>query len=326
MAARAAFIAVSAAWLALTLLGCSDEHAATGVRLTIRYLEAPALLHISGTTEDGRFFGPTIVPDPRRALAPSGETVLLALPEEMDGSVLTLAVIGLNDRRSAQMRGVVRTEIVRHSVQTAFVSLANDATSSDIDGGVDEEMGEPIIPPPFVDSGSDASVGPIVDDDDDDAPVIVDSGTPAQPDATLQEPEPMPDPSMPTPCAGLACATPMQCASEGACDVKCPGGELCAIQCGAATDCKPSCKNSTCSVACDTSAHCHPTCEGHADCEITCAGGEACRDITCKDDARCLLRCESADCDMRCQREMDRKVCADGVIVCNRGCPEGAGP
>lgn len=332
MAARSSRIAVSAAWLAITLLsgaGCRDEHATTGVRLTIRYEEPPALLHIAGTTEDGRFFGPTLLPDPPRTLAPQGETLLLALPDEMDGSVLSLNVTGLNDRRVARMHGFVRTEIVLHTIQSAFVSLVNDANAGRDDGGVsgNDDAGSPLEPIPELDASvADASIC------DTEAcmapPALPDAGSPPQlEDAATQEPDPPPTPDAEVPCSGTACAIPMQCGTENTCDPKCPGGESCAIACGVVDDCKPNCKNATCAVDCESATQCRPVCEGHGDCEITCRNSD-CGEVNCKDDARCLLRCGEVDddedrCDLHCAHEMDRKVCAGGVIVCNRECPEG---
>jgi hypothetical protein len=290
------------ALLALGLIAsCSDdERAQTSVRLTIDYPQAaPVWLKINGTAADGQHYGPNLLPDPPRPLAPARETVLLELPDAMDGQVLVLIVSGLDEQRMLQMRGTVRTEVVRHTMQSAFVSLqlgigcASDRSSSVYCTG-DEDAGTPQVPEP----GALEPADPI------------DAGTMLEPDAALPEPdaaapepeepeEPPQEPEEPPqePEEPEDSIRVLRCEEGPACDLKCPGDAHCAIDCGGAKDCKPTCKNAICEIDCSGSERCQPTCEGRSVCEITC-GDASCEDVRCRGEAECIVHCSGDDCEL----------------------------
>ncbi|HZO13458.1 MAG TPA: hypothetical protein VFB62_09365, partial [Polyangiaceae bacterium] len=61
-------------------------------------------------------------------------------------------------------------------------------------------------------------------------------------------------------------------------------------------------------------------CTGTDDCSVTCSAYDNCI-LLCQAEASCLLRCEGdAVCELQCNGE--KRQCADGVITCNRECPE----
>lgn len=294
--------------LALALVAsCSDdEPAQTSVRLTIAYPEAaPAWLKINGTSADGGRFGPSLLPDPPRPLAPERETVLLELPDAMDGQVLVLIVSGLDEQHKLRMRGTVRTEVVRHTMQSAFVSLqlgvgcASDRSSSvyctdDEDAGMTPSTG-----------GSDDAGMPQVSEPETLAPADPsDAGATPEPDAALPEPDAAaPEPEEPEEPPEKPPEEPpdnnirvLRCEAGHACDLKCPTDQHCAIDCGGATECKPTCKSSNCEIDCSGSERCAPTCEGRALCEITC-GEASCEGVKCRGDAECVVHCTGEDCE-----------------------------
>jgi hypothetical protein len=320
--------------------GCGEEHRATGVQLTIEYGDpAPAWLYVAGQTEDGRFHGPNLLPDPPRPLAPARETVLLDLPEGMHGEVLSLSVTGLNARRVARMRGAVRAEVIAHTIQSAFVSLTVIAACAgeQIDNRECApedpfDAGGVPIPGTIDDAGMlgsrDATTGgdgSVLDGSVLDGSIAPD---PVTPEPQPSEPAP-PGPDVPPPpmmidagaaCSGTDCVTAMRCGAEGACDVRCPAGAHCTIDCGEAKNCHPVCSGATCAIDCRDAERCMPTCEGGADCEITCQG-ESCKP-RCRGASQCLVRCHGEDCELQCERDDERRTCDDEALVCNRECPD----
>lgn len=106
----------------LALSACGDQ-TLTGVRLTVRYAEPPARLRVVGSTLDGRVFGPTLLPESPRPLAPDGESVIVQLPGGMHGELVTFDVVGLDDSGVPRMRGVAQTEVVRGGLRSVFVTL-----------------------------------------------------------------------------------------------------------------------------------------------------------------------------------------------------------
>jgi hypothetical protein len=320
--ARAATVAALA--LALIASCREDEGQHTSVKLAIDFPdETPVYLSISGRTEDGRFYGPTLLPDPLRPLAHDRETVLLRLPDAMDGELLVLNVAGLDEQSAVRMRGNVRTEVVMHTMQSAFVSLrigagcTSDASSSvycTTDAGEDD-----VDPVASLDASTcrDALCT-------DGGPIAIDASNELDASAPEPMPEPMPEPEPepePEPMPEEPVVTELRCENMETCDLKCPAGAHCAIDCGGARDCKPVCKNAVCEIDCGDAERCHPSCEGKAVCEITCRG-ESCEESRCRDDAQCLLHCAGDDCDLQCEHEEDRTECAGDAVACNHACPE----
>jgi hypothetical protein len=107
------------------------------------------------------------------------------------------------------------------------------------------------------------------------------------------------------------------------CDLGCVVGN-CDFTCG--ETCSIDCSGQSCSV--DAPVRGGILCYGVGACDVTC--GVQCG-VSCDLGAACLLRCEpGGDCEMtRCQDEAQDyfapTICADGVQVCNRECPESSG-
>lgn len=179
---------------------------------------------------------------------------------------------------------------------------------------------------------------PALPDPPDDGGVpVVDAWVPGPVDAGVDAAT-MPDAGV---CAvGCECAQTCvddegcECKSGCACSLACvPGDECTHVVCdGAGTTCAiDGADTSTLEVRCDhrsvctidaqgASAATQLSCRDGSQCDVDCRGASSCL-LRCESGSQCLLRCDvDSECDVDCTSG-DRRVCADGVVACNRGCP-----
>lgn len=155
-----------------------------------------------------------------------------------------------------------------------------------------------------------------------------------------------PDDATVVPDGGAACAMGCECAQtcvdDEACE--CKSGCACELACLPGEDCRRVVcdgEGTTCAidgtgvanleVRCDHRSSCTIdardasnalalSCRDSSQCDVDCRGASNCA-LRCESGSQCVLRCGiDSSCDLVCASG-DRRVCADGVLACNRGCP-----
>ena len=155
-----------------------------------------------------------------------------------------------------------------------------------------------------------------------------------------------PDDAAVAPDGGAACAAGCECAQTCIDDegCECRSGCACALACVPGDDCTHVLcdgEGTTCAIdgsgvsnleaRCDHRSSCTIdardasnalalSCRDSSRCEVDCRGASNCA-LRCESGSQCVLRCGfDSSCDLECTSG-DRRVCADGVLACNRGCP-----
>ena len=137
-----------------------------------------------------------------------------------------------------------------------------------------------------------------------------------------------------TKCGGLPGACSQTCKTgTGPCVFACDSLGACGSTCEAYTKCRATCDgltvcSHTCGMGADSSyeskgTQTTATCEAGSTCDVTCPGNGTCS-LTCSPGASCTFRCSGIACNMGCTGV--KLTCADGSLVCDRKCPESAGP
>ena len=127
-------------------------------------------------------------------------------------------------------------------------------------------------------------------------------------------------------CTGASCQSGVfDCHDSVDCSATCGGGKVCTTDCTAANQCAAQCDGGLCDIGCVDSGSCSATCRGQSDCEIDCRGSADCADTACTEGSECLLVCDPGDpmCGFsECSGGSGVQACGDGVIACNRPCPQ----
>jgi hypothetical protein len=125
-----------------------------------------------------------------------------------------------------------------------------------------------------------------------------------------------------TPCVcnnGLSCN--LMCESE--CRATCDGSSTqCLLKANAVANLHAFlCSNgAVCKAELTNSSNAFPTCSNGATCDIRCLESSNCA-VSCTTGASCQLRCTTTSNCGFSTCEGTSRLCADGVIVCNRLCP-----
>lgn len=132
-----------------------------------------------------------------------------------------------------------------------------------------------------------------------------------------------------------------QLSCEGDCEPACGAGAECDVvaspgvsvhgehegaevttDCTSAAECEATCRGGECAVNCTDADSCRLRCRDAAECALDCTDAGNCNGTVCAEGSECLIRCAGANrCGFsRCQG--GQQACGNGVIVCNRDCPE----
>lgn len=289
------------------LIGCTETTGVTGVQLTMHYgANTPDKLRVVGTTLEGRVFGPSLMPDPPRRLEANRESVMLRLPESMDGVVLAISVAGLDKDLEPQLHGTVQTEIVRNKVQTLFVLLTSDRKCPS--GTHLSREGDCIRTRDVSELPNDA--GHVSELPDDAGNMHRDAGMDASIDAGTHD-------------AGDASST------DAVIDAGHQAADACTAElCADAAPIDPPLPDAAIEpppppvmeLSCDAPARCQLECPAGAECDIRCGDVEECK-VICGAGARCVVECASDQCKLECAENGRANACSGNTMVCNRECP-----
>jgi hypothetical protein len=310
----------------LLLVGCPSEQQTTGVRIAIRYGAVPARLRVAGHSDRGVQYGPALLPDPPRALARDGETVLVQLRDDLDGRILQLDVAGLDAQGTVMALGSERVRVVKGSIAQLAIQLGGEQGCTDGvqlgDGGCASLPGDGGVPggqgPTDGGSGTD---GPII--------VLPDAG---KSETGMPEVEPM-EPTVggaesvpPTePSAETDAGCGMTCATAGSAGMP-PAMPDAGRPPPPPPPPPPSCGDGTCQAAngenaCSCSKDCGASMCGDGVCcaaagENACSCAKDCGASACGDGVCCAAAGENA---CSCAKDCGASKCGDGMCCAAAG-------
>ena len=322
----------------LLLSGCQSAPA-TGVRLAISYDATPDRLRLSAYVDDGRAFGPELLPDPPRPLAAGSESVLLRLTDALHGRTLELEVEGL-DRRSAVMaRGSRRVRVVRGMIvetalrMTAALGCGDDRMPLPDGGCAPDEGADAATSEPSTSTDAsmpdatptDASAHDAGSSDGGCGARCMDASRPddVAPGASVPHTGTADDagcPASPSVCGDLRCCDgENSCSCPGDCGIPvCGDGNCCAAAGEDSCKCSQDCGRDLCAtLPCPVGSDCDLTCVADATCLIDCAAANTCS-AQCAAFSVCNLDCTGANnCRSKCGPNSECTIQCAGANNCD---------